>query len=347
MPFTLQELENAANATLDFYVDKGRVDSQTIQEKPLHKAMLAAQETFPGGKEYISGAVKGEYTTTIQGFQSDDAVSYSNPANIKRYNYPWKLIHSGIQFTMHELLKNGISIVDTTSGKGEARHSEAEEIQLADVLKDKVEDMMEGTERGFNEMWWGDGTSDPDLVPGITSFILNDPTTATVVGGIDQSANSWWRNRANVSITATTASDQNLINTLQGEFRQLRRYGGRPNKALAGSDMIEWMEKELRSKGNYTLEGWTSKKATDGGMADVSFKGLTFEYDPSLDDAGKADYLYLLDMRYIKPKVIDGEDMKKHYPARPENKYVFYRALTWAGGLICNKRNAHGVYKLA
>jgi len=26
---------------------------------------------------------------------------------------------------------------------------------------------------------------------------------------------------------------------------------------------------------------------------------------------------------------------------------VFYRAMTWFGGLICNQRNANGVYSIA
>jgi hypothetical protein len=346
MPFTVQEVENIANSALDFYLDKGRVESQTIQEKPLHKAMLAAMETFPGGKENLSGAVKGEYTTTIQGFQNDDEVEYANPANVKRYNYPWKLIHAGIKFSMHECAKDGISIVDTTTGKGETEHSKRELTALVNILKDKFEDMMEGTERGFNSMWWGDGTSDSDLVPGLTSFIVNDPTSATVVGGIDQSSNTWWRNRASLAIDTSTASNQNLVTKLQQEWRQLRRYGGRPNLVLCGSDFIDAMEKELRSKGNYTLEGWTSTKATDASIADINFKGVKFQYDPTLDDLSKSKYCYVLDTRYIKPKVIDGENMKKHFPARPENKYVFYRAMTWMGGLTCNKRNAHGVYSI-
>lgn len=347
MPFTVQETESIANSSLDFYLDKGRVESQTIQEKPLLKKMLAMEETFPGGKENLSGAVKGEYTTTIQGFSNDDEVGYSNPANTKRYNYPWKLIHAGIKFSMHECAKDGISIVDTTNGKGETEHSERELTALVNILKEKFEDMMEGTERGFNAMYWGDGSTDSNLVPGITSFVVDNPTAGAVVGGIDQSTNTWWRNRASLGISAADPSAQLVVTKLQKEWRQLRRYGGRPDLVLCGSDFIEAVEKELRSKGNYTLEGWTSKGKTDASIADVSFKGVNFTYDPTLDDLGKAKYCYVLDTRYIKPKVIEGENMKKHFPARPENKYVFYRALTWMGGLICNKRNAHGVYSIA
>lgn len=345
--FTLEEIENVANAAIDFHYKTPTVRAQTLQDKPLLQAMTGAQKSFPGGKELITVRVKGIYSTTIQGFVNDDTVGYANPGNIRTASAPWKLIHSGIKVSMHELAKDGISIVDTATGEGERQHSQRDKTVLANLMKDKVEDMMEGTDRGMNLMFWRDGTADSKLVPGLRSFILDDPTTATVVLGIDQSANTWWRNRALIGMTASTASDQNVVQKLQKEWRQLRRYGGRTNLVLCGSDFIDWMEKELRAKGNYTLEGWTSQKSMDASMADITFKGVQFQYDPTLDDEGLAKYMFALDTRHIYPMVIEGEDWKKHNPARPEDKYVFYRAQTWMGGLITDQRNAHGVYSIA
>jgi hypothetical protein len=117
--------------------------------------------------------------------------------------------------------------------------------------------------------------------------------------------------------------------------------------ALCGSAFLDWFEQELRAKGNYTLEGWAKSNSIDASVADVSFKGISFEYDPTLDDLGLSKYAYVLDPKTIYPMVVTGEDMKKHAPARPENKYVFYRAMTWIGGLVCVQRNANGVYSIA
>src|SRR3546814_17917294 len=86
-------------------------------------------------------------------------------------------------------------------------------------------DMIGGGERGMNEMFWRDGTQDSKQVPGLMSFIHDDPTACAVVGGIDQAANTWWRNRATLGINAATPENQNLVTTLQKEWRQLRRYG--------------------------------------------------------------------------------------------------------------------------
>lgn len=345
--FTVAELENIANSTLDFYEKKRKVEAQTLQDRPLLSAIRANSSSFPGGKEYISFAVKGEYSTNIQGFQNDDTVGYGNPANTKRGQVAWYLIHAGIKFSMHELLKDGISITDSMTGKGTSEHSDRELTALVNILEEKFDDMEEGSERGLNSMYWDDGTQDATLVPGVKSFILNDPTSATVVHGLDQSANTWWRNRASLGLNAGTPANMVVTTELQKEYRQLRRYGGNPKTWVAGSDFIEALEEELRSKGTFTDTGFMSKGKNDTGMADISFKGNSIVYDPTLDDDGLSKYLYVMDMRHVFRKTVEGEDGKKHNPARPENKYVFYRAKTWAEGLYTNKRNCHGVYSIA
>lgn len=347
MAFTVQEIDNIASAAIDFHFKRGTIFSQTIQSKPLLKALQAKEKTFPGGQGNITVRVKGTYSTTIQGFQHDDTVGYVNPANIKTANFPYKLIHAGISFSMHELIKDGIEVVDSLDGKNTAKASDREMTALANMLDDKLEDMQEGIDRGFNTMYWRDGTQDSNLIPGVTSIIVDAPTTSGVIGGIDPQANTWWRNRASLAVDSSTAGNLNLVTKLQQEFRQLKKFGGNPNLFLAGSDFLDAFEKELRSKGNFTLEGWAKSGRIDASVADVEFKGLAIEYDPTLDDLSKAKYGYVFDTRHLFPSVVSGENMKKHAPARPENKYVFYRAVTYAGALTCNQRNCHGVYSIA
>lgn len=345
MPFTAQELANIANAVLDFHM-RGPAKSQIIQDRPLYNDLMGGKKTFPGGKDYITEPVKGVYTTAFEGYTYDDTVTFQNPANIKRTQVPWYELSAGISLTHTELHKAGISVVDT-NGERTTNHSEQELIQLTNLLDDKFEDMDEGSKRSMAEIMWRDGTQDAKVFPGITSFITTSPTTGTTFG-IDRAANAWWRNRASVSIDSSTASNQNLINTLQVEFRQLRRYAKNPkHKIYAGATFIDAMEKELRSKGNYTLEGWMKGGgAVDGGMVDVMFKGIMIQYEPLLDDLGFAKRAYVLDMNAIKLRPMDGEEFKMHTPARPPEKYVLYRAVTWVGALTANQLNSSGVYAI-
>lgn len=351
MAFTAAELANISNAALDFYV-RGPALSQVIQERPTYDRFRRKQKTFSGGKDYISMPVKGEYTTDIAGYTHDDSVSFSNPANIKRVQYSWKEIHAGISMTLTELKKDGISVVDSNRSERTTNHSRRELHVLTGLLQDKLEDMAEGWARGFTRMLWEDGSQDSKEVPGILALIKDNPASGTV-GGLSQASNTWWRNRARTStssggtITSAVADGGALIKVMHTEYRQLRRYGGRPNYAPAGSDFLDALATELRANGNYSEVGFSAKSVTDISVADIRYKDIQFVYEPALDDIGRAKYCYVIDDRHLYLDTMEGEDMKQHTPTRPPEKYVMYRAMTWTGGLCADMLNCHGVYAIA
>lgn len=344
---TLEQIELAATAAIDYHMDKGQVFWQNEQSRPLLRDIMSGSKAFPGGKEYLTERVAGEYVSGIEGFEYDDEVGYDNPAKMRTASYPYKLIHAGIQVTNHELLQNGITIGNTQDGTGERRLAERDMIALADIFEYKMEDLKGGMAKEMDEMFWGDGTADPNLIPGIRSFILDDPADNIVVGGIDQAANTWWRNYADISVSAGTPSNQNLVKALQEGLRQMRRYGSPKHKVYAGSDFIQALENEIRDKGNYTMTGWAKNGKLDASMADLEFKGVDIEYAPTLDELGLSKYNFWIDTKAIRQRHIDGENMKKHTPARPHNKYVLYRAITHTAGLTCRQRNTSGVFSIA
>jgi hypothetical protein len=356
MPFTAQELDNIASAALDYYI-KGPAMAQSIQARPLYDAMRKSQKTFPGGKSDIRRNVKGEYSTAFQGYTHDDTVSYVNPANLKQVNFPWKELHAGIAMTLTELKADGISVVDSLNGDQTSAHSDREMTAITNLLEDKLDDMAEGTARSFNEILWRDGTQSSKVFAGVKSIVSLAPNSG-FTGGIDRAGNTWWRNRAFVGslsstnntgpkVTASTAN-QTLTKFLRKEVRQLTRYGGKPSLLLAGSGFIEKLEAEIHEKGTYTDAGFANTGKTDIGMATISMRGVgSFIYDPTLDDLGETNFCYFLDPRHIYLDAMDGEDWKQHSPARPPEKYVLYRGLTWTGGLVADQLNCHGVYEAA
>lgn len=346
MAFTAQELANIANAALDFYM-KGPAMAQSVQKRPTLDAFKKKQKTFPGGKDSIKGNVKGVYTSGFTGYEHDDTVSYANPANLRQYSYPWKEIHAGISVSHTELKKDGISVVDESGAT--AQHSDAEVSRITSLLDDKLDDLSEGSARSHSNMLWRDGTQDSKAFPGILSVVTLTPTVG-VKGGIDCATNTWWRNRALVGGSKITASaaNQTLTRTLSTEVRQLTRYGGKPSLLPAGSAFLDALELEVREKGVYTQTGFVNNGRNDIGMADISIRGVgTFYYEPELDDLGMSKFSFFLDPDKLFLDVMEGEDMKTHSPARPAEKYVMYRGLTWTGGLVANQLNCHGVYEVA
>lgn len=346
MPFTVAELDNIANGCIDFHYKKGKLQQQTKQDRPLLAALKAKTKTFPGGAGYIDLGVKGDRMTGLTGYTGDDQVTFGVSANGKRAKFPWKELHMGLKVTHSELKKDGISITNTLDGTGESNHSGREMTALVNLFQEKLDDLDDGYDADMNTMLWKDGTQDALAVPGVRSFLLNDPTTATAVGGIDQSAVTWWRNRASLALDAGTPSNYVVTKKLQGELRQLRRYGSPNHRFFCGSDWITAYEAELRAAGLLTQTGWTGG-GNDMAITDAKFGKLTMEYDPTLDDLSLSKYCFAIDMNAITLMPMEGEDMKRHSPARPEDRFVLYRSITWTGGLIINQRNTSGVYSIA
>ncbi|MCE7901250.1 MAG: phage major capsid protein [Gammaproteobacteria bacterium PRO9] len=354
MAFTTQELANIATAHLDAYI-KGPAMAQTLQDRPLYDAMRKAQKTFPGGKGEIKKNVKGVYTTTVEGYTHDDTVSYGTPANLKQVSYAWKEHHGGIKMTLTELKIDNISVVDSLNSAEVTEHSEGEINTITSLLADKLDDMGEGWARSFNTLLHGDGVAQTDALAGLKFFLPDSPLTG-VVGGLDRATVTYFRHRARTAAYATAAADATVgaINTstaelplvISKEMRQLRRFGGRPNLLLCGSDFLEALEAQLYAKGQFTQQGWAAGK-NDVGIADITYKGNKFIYDPTMDENGNAKRLYILDTKHLFPYVMEGEDMKQHAPARPATQYVMYRAVTWTGMLFMDQANCHGVYDIA
>lgn len=361
MAFTAGELAHIANAALDFYLnDNGSTFKQTIQSKPLLALIEGKAKSFPGGKGKISVPIKlaygdGSGNDGVKGFSHNDTVGFFTPANSSRAEYVWREHHIGFTMTHTELKIDGISVVDT-NGAEVSNHSQREKTVLFGLLEDKLHEFGELYARTMNGLFWGDGTGDAKALAGMRSIITANPRTGTV-GGVDRSlaANALWRNRARTAahaaaggegaVTSNPANGGALLQLLQQDLRQLRRYGGNPNRCYAGSDFIGAMEIELRANGYYGSNGFRGKQ--DGAMGGLSFDGIDIVYDPTLDDLSLAKRAYIWDDRHINLYKMQGEWKRQHTPARPANQFVLYRSLTCTGQFVATQCNSAEVIDIA
>ena len=360
MAFTAGEIANVANASLDFYYNKGDTFKQSIQAKPLLRFMEGGAKSFPGGKGNISLAVKGNYgnggvNDHVVGYTHNDAVNFYTPANIQRVNYPWREHHIGLTLTHTELKIDGISVTDEGgNGESTSNHSDREVTVLVDLLEDKMEDFGEMYARSMNALCWGDGTADPKALAGMSAIIVDVPNAGTL-GGLARSTNPWWQNRAATAafgvaggrgaIASSPANGGALFQFLQQEYRQLIRFGGRPTKFLAGSDFISALETEIRANGNYSMTGFTGSQ--DGKMGQIKFGNTMIEYDPTLDGLGHQKRGYWWDPRHIYLMKMDGEWDHKFTPARPYNQFVMYKSMTHTGQIVAQQVNSSLVVDIA
>ncbi len=338
--------QDIVNAALDFYI-KGPALAQTKQRRPLLALMEANKKTFPGGKQYISTPVQGNFMSDgpvfAAGFIQDDQLQFSQSSNILRAKVPYYLRHAGLVITIQELIEDGISVSD----RGEtSQHSEADVTRLTGILENRLEDFGESWARSMNLVLWKDGSADAKDLAGLTS-ILTDSATVGLTEGLDRGTYPWWRHRVNLAVQASP-QNQTLTKFFRNEVIQLKRFNGMPSKILCGSRAWDGIMQEVSEKGYYTQTGFA--KGTDVGIGqdDLSIKGIgKFEYDPTMDDLGFSSRFYVLDTKHFKLQPIEGEDEKLWKPERPYNYLVLLRSMTWMGGLIFSQLNGNGVYQLA
>lgn len=333
------------NLALTFYV-RGKTMKQNIQDRPYLGWLTSNSKEFPGGKDYVNTPVQGAFMSDtasfLQGYTQDDQINFSQALNVQRCYYPWKEVSAGLIITWTELKQDGITIVDDTKAQ---EHSGRDATVLTGILENRLEDFAESWARLNNLMLFRDGSTDSKWVPGLRS-ILTAATATGTTGGLNRATYGWWRHRSQLNI-AVSPTAQTLSKTLRAEVRQLRRYGGRPTKVLAGSKFIEALEAEVTEKGVYTMEGFTNGGKTDIGVADIKMKGVgTIEYDPTFDDEGWATYAAFLDGTKLKWRPMTGEENKIVKPNRPYQWLVFLRQMTNTGALECTQLNAQGIYSV-
>lgn len=320
---------------------------QTMQDRPLLKFLNANKKTFPGGNQYVSDAVQGAVMNDTAGFfvgyTEDDTLTFAQAANLLRAEFQWFETHAGLIITWTELKKDGITIVDSNK---KSEHADMAFTRLTSLLENRMDDFGESWSRAMNTMLWRDGTQDAKQVPGVQALLTQTPTIG-VTGGLNRATYTWWRNRVSLAIPVS-AQNQSLTRTLRNEQRQLRRYGGQPNKLLCGSDFLTGLEIEVSEKGYYTMTGFANKGNNDMGMADIAMRGVgVFEYDPTLDDLNLGKYCFEFDSRRIRLRPMEGEDNKVTNAARPYQYMVFLESMTWTGTLHTTQLNCHGVYSIA
>lgn len=336
-----------ASMLLQFYVRSPAL-GQTIKKKPLVGWLKEKKESFPGGLQYISTAVQGQYMSDTPGFfagyNEDQLLQFSQAMNALRCQYPWKEVHAGLEITWTELKKDAITVNDSMKTSD---HSKADLVRLTSVLKNRLADYGESWARSINYMFWKDGTQDALQVPGIQSIIFGANTNAGITGGLSRATYPWWQNRGILGIVPS-GNAQTLTSTLRNEVRQLKVFGGEPNKALCGSAFCEALELEMLAKGTYTQTNWNKKEAMDFGMEEARVSGIgTFTFDPTLDELGLSKYCFVMDCRRLKMRPMEGEENKVLKPERPYNVAVFLQSMTWTGGLENTQLNSCGVYSVA
>jgi hypothetical protein len=360
MPFNAEQLAYAGRAAIDWYLKNDPIDNYNTA-RPLIKKLVEGKSEYGGGLQYVVEQLRFTNDSNFQSYFGDSQVTYNRKRTLQQSKFTWGAFHDGFGLNEDELAQNGIIMTDDRN----ATPSDAEKVQLTNLLKENMETLKLGFNENFDIMLHLDGSQSTTDIPGLDSIVSITPTHG-VVGGIDPATNSWWRNYVNINVGSSAST---MLDDMEVAWRACIRVGGAaPDFILCGADWVDAYRAAAGSPGGAIqrqvfLGGKTgNKEATtlDAGVGSgiqtgLYFKGVELIWDPVMDilDAQVSTSVswpsrcYFLNSKHLKLRPIKGHWMISRRPPRVYDRYVHYWAVTSKAALTTGKRNAHAVLALA
>lgn len=358
MAFTVPVAADVTASTLEkFFNPKDpKKILQHIQNKPLLKKLLDRKEEFDAAgpaagttspanfREPVQGALLRDQPGFYVGIAGASVLSFKSSDGALQTTCPVRWMHAGWQITHEELMYQGVIV--TNNNKDVAAPTDDDQVKLFNALQLKKADYQESIQYARNNTLWLDGTQDALAMPGMFSILTDDPTAGVTLGINRQ--NVWWRHVADTGIgnanpkLVYSKSDQSLTERLNKVITViLPLYGGKPDKALAGSDLIDALIKEMRAKGMNTVDSWEDN--FDLACTGIRFKGLDIEFDPTLDLLGRSKRIVIWDSNHLKLRTQKGQWGKVTAQNQPADQFVMLTSTTDRGVLSCNQMDCNYV----
>jgi hypothetical protein len=346
MPFSSDQIKEAGYASLDYYLKNTPVD-QIATERPLLKKLLEKKKPFPGGKQFIVEQLRTNYGSNFQWYNCDKEVTYNKRNTLAHANFPWRSFHDGFEVCEDEMVQNGIILTDEKR-KNPPTASEGEKVQLVNLFNEKMEVLGLGLEQKLDLALHQDGTASPEALVGLDGLISVNPTTG-VIGGIDRATKPWWRNHIALNLTKS-----NLLSTMEKVWRACIRNGGKPDFIIVGQDFLDAYAAAVREFAHIEVMAGRTM-AIEGGISEMTFKGIPLVWDPAFDDLDAMDCpspawskrCYMLNMNHLRLRTIDGHWMLPRTPSRDKKTYVHSFAITGKSALTVNRMNAHALITIS
>lgn len=174
-------------------------------------------------------------------------------------------------------------------------------------------------------------TNGPD---GLQTLIADDPTASATIGGINQSTNSWWQNKAtNLTSESFATFGVTRMRTMMNNTSQ-NLGDARPDILLSGQDPYEYYSDTLL--GYYRFG---DKRLVDAGFRTTEFEGVPMLWDTKIGDRMyfiNTDHLWL----YIDPAYNFNMTPFKEIPDQAHDRAA---QVTLACATVTNRRRAQGV----
>lgn len=340
-----KSMDALLSLTTDAYYRAGLVHDGVFKSNPTFAALKAKGTKQQGGVQIQVNLMYGKNTTV-------DSVS--------RYQLIDTAPQDGMEPAFYSWAEYAGSIsIDKLS---ESQNMGTPQIQK--LVREKVMQLTSSYSERMNEDLWDveytiagpvTGNGGKNLIS-IPLLINSYPTNAADVGGIDQSAKSYWQNKAANSATETTTTWAKLNQEMRNMYNNVSKgYGGTADMIICNQGAFEAYETGLDYKVRYTAD-----EVATAGFESIKFKGAKLFWDEHVPDGegdgtngynwDHASYsdvtggtMYFINTKFLDLVTLTGMDFAPEGFQKMPNQLARTCLYGFAGQLVASNRRKLGV----
>lgn len=289
--------------TSKYYIKK--LYDNVFDSNPLLKKikMSGSYKAVPGGTQ-INAPLNYATTTASGWYQGAQTLSTTDNDNITAALYDWRSLYANVSITEEDELKNS---------------SDAAQLNL---LKSKMQIAEKTLKDLLGTGLFSDGTDSKSIV-GLRDIVATDQT----VGGISQSANSWWQAQVDSTSTVTTISAMNAV------YQDATIDSEAPNYCVTTRALYNSYYALLQP-----AQRFMSDEVAKAGFQSLMFNGIPVVHDSHCP----ANHMFMLNLDHLCLFYHPKRDMKFEPFQKPINQQVKVSRILWMGALGSTNNRLHG-----
>ena len=295
-----------------------RLEDNVFSSKPLLWA-TGAIVNEDGGEKLVEPLIYAE-APNAGSYSGTDVFATAANTGISAAEYDWRQYYGLVHFTGIELAKN----------QGRAK--------LLSLMEARMQQIELTIAENIDEMLFGDGSgnSTKDFI-GLAAIIsATDPSWGDL-GGIDRTANAYWRAKTKTSTVAHTLALADMANV----YNSASEGNDHPTNIFTTQTAFEAYEALLTPNLRFQ-----DAEMGDAGFQNLMYKGAPITFDEYADVASSTEAdapMWFVNFKYIKLKTLSGVWFKPSDMLQPTNQDTFYKHLLCYGNLITTNASRQGV----
>lgn len=302
--------------TLANYRD--RMADNVLQHNPLLLRLKKNGNTdaASGGTELLENLQYAE-NSTFSWYSGYETLDVSASDVLTSAAFAWKQANCNVTMSGLEMLKN------------------ASEERVFNLIESRIKVAEKTMENQISDaLYYSNTENSGKSIGGLQHLVADLPTSGTV-GGIDASAQTWWRNQFYSFTTASVvASSTTITHAMNLIYLRTLRGADAVDFIVGGESYFTFYEESLQAN-----QRFTKAETGDGGFVSYKYKGADVFYDGNCSSTR----LYFLNTDYLHYRPHSERNFTTDDRKAAVNQDAVVVPLYWAGNCTCSNRSLQGV----